>query len=556
MRTFAVLATYLANFHAVTLVIAYYVTIVLCIVLNAELVDNPNRAGFLAIAQLPPVFLLATKNSPLAILISSGYEKLNYLHRWCSRGTVFAAAVHGALWIRNHREYGLQILGSQKETSGVAALALLFVLAISSVRPVRTHVYQIFRVIQYVQLYTVELVDINSSFSLLAVPAFVITLCYHTLYAAPYVYPPLAFYGFDLFLRLLRFRVKDATLVAPDAHLTIVRVHDCMSGWSAGQHVRLRIFIANHMFESHPLTIMNAPRATTCLGDIGMDQELILGARVKGDWTHALNAYARNNSVIDSDTNVDAAEPSAVAVSSEIVVERGEDEEPINLADLPAPSKTGNVEEKLVSETLGWSPAFGGAAVRVMLDGPYGGCAIDLGACECVLLVSGGSGVTFALGLLDDLVGRCVKLGRRNGEVTTRVEFAWCIRSFGALRWVTPLLNVIALRAAAPESTLDLHISVYVTCLCRPEDIPPIPNCDVLVERPTVQRLLDNFVSQTGTARDEESSKPKGSADWSSVAICAGGPENLTAEAKNAAARLALRNPTRRVECHTEAYFL
>ena len=116
--------------------------------LNAELIDNPNRAGFLAIAQLPPVFLFATKNSPLAIVLSSGYEKLNFLHRWCARGTFLAATVHGALWIRNHLEYGTQILGAQKETSGIAAFALLCILALSSLRPARTYVFQVFRLVQ------------------------------------------------------------------------------------------------------------------------------------------------------------------------------------------------------------------------------------------------------------------------------------------------------------------------------------------------------------------------------------------------------------------------
>ena len=69
--------------------------------------------------------------------------------------------------------------------------------------------------------------------------------------------------------------------------------------------------------------------------------------------------------------------------------------------------------------------------VHVMIDGAYGGCSIDLGEYESVLLVAGGSGATFTLGMLDDIVARCVKLGRKNGERTKRVEFAWCIRSFG-----------------------------------------------------------------------------------------------------------------------------
>ncbi len=68
--------------------------------------------------------------------------------------------------------------------------------------------------------------------------------------------------------------------------------------------------------------------------------------------------------------------------------------------------------------------------VQVMLDGPYGGCSISLGQYENVLLFAGGSGATFTIGLLDDIVGRCVKLGRPRGERTKRIEFVWCIRSF------------------------------------------------------------------------------------------------------------------------------
>ncbi|KAL5534772.1 hypothetical protein ACEPAG_1236 [Sanghuangporus baumii] len=546
-----------------TLVVAYYTTIVLCIVLNAELVDNPNRAGFLAIAQLPPVFLFATKNSPLGILLSSGYEKINFLHRWAGRGTLLAAVIHGALWIRNHLEYRIQILGAQKETSGVAAFALLCVLAITSVRPVRIHVYQVFRLIH-----------------ILVVPAFVVTMCYHTIYMAPYVYPILAFYGFDLFLRLVRYRVKDATLIAPDAQMTILRVHDCSSGWSVGQHVRLRIFVANKMFESHPLTIMNAPQATTCLGDVGVHHEILLGARVQGDWTRALNTYAReNNFEFDTGAEKEAVgateQTTNVVIENETVVENVQEDVPVNVADLPAPSKKGkDVTETITTETP-WPSTGSGALIQVMFDGPYGGCAMDLGSFERVMLVAGGSGVTFTLGLLDDLVGRIVKLGRRSGEVTQRVEFVWCVRSFGALRWVAPFLSAIASRTAssAPDFPISLHIGVYVTCLCKPEEVPFIPNCDVLVEKPSVRRLVDGLLTSSASTpgsgavagsamNDPDPEKPDSrvfegaGCDWKSLAMCAAGPERLTAEAKNVAARVALRHPGRRVECHSEAYFL
>lgn len=131
------------------------------------------------------------------------------------------------------------------------------------------------------------------------------------------------------------------------------------------------------MLESHALTILSAPPSHTCLSSSGF----LLAARTNGDWTRALNNYTRKE------------------------------------------------QERLqVNET---SEGGSSTLVQVMLDGPYGGSSVDLGRYESALLVAGGSGVTFTLGLLDDIIGRCIKLGRSQGERTRKIEFAWCIRSFG-----------------------------------------------------------------------------------------------------------------------------
>jgi ferric-chelate reductase len=53
--------------------------------------------------------------------------------------------------------------------------------------------------------------------------AFVLALCYHTpLYLAKWISPALALYGLDLFMRMVRTRVKDATLVPIDKQMTLV----------------------------------------------------------------------------------------------------------------------------------------------------------------------------------------------------------------------------------------------------------------------------------------------------------------------------------------------
>jgi len=138
-------------------------------VLKSELATNANRAGektqlshipnhfisrhrivgFLAVAQLPVVFLFSSKNSVISFLCPGhGYEKLNFIHRWAGRGLFLAAVTHGGLWITQHRKYGVPIIGEQRETSGVAALGVLCVLVLTSILPVRRWFYQGFFVVQ------------------------------------------------------------------------------------------------------------------------------------------------------------------------------------------------------------------------------------------------------------------------------------------------------------------------------------------------------------------------------------------------------------------------
>ncbi len=117
-----------------------------------------------------------------------------------------------------------------------------------------------------------------------------------------------------------------------------------------------------------PVTIMNAPSSISCYSR----GSLVLGVRACGDWSEAINLVAQE--------------------------------------------ANGNEKE---------------GKLMVMLDGPYGGCSIDIGEYEKLLLIAGGSGVTFTLALLDDLIGRVVRLGSKRGECTNYVHFVWCIRSWG-----------------------------------------------------------------------------------------------------------------------------
>lgn len=107
-----------------------------------------SRLGFLVLAQLSIVFLLATKNNVLAVLMGRGWEKLNFLHRWAGRGVFLSATIHGASWINNHIRISPSALKERKEMLGMAAYGVLCVIVLSSSRPVRLAAYQFFFIVQ------------------------------------------------------------------------------------------------------------------------------------------------------------------------------------------------------------------------------------------------------------------------------------------------------------------------------------------------------------------------------------------------------------------------
>jgi ferric-chelate reductase len=127
----------------------------------------------------------------------------------------------------------------------------------------------------------------------------------------------------------------------------------------------------------------------------------------------------------------------------------------------------------------------------------------------------------------------------------------------------------------AAGSSLDLHLSIYVTCLCNPEAIAHIPNMDVTLRRPTVTTILQDLIApRSSPPVDAEDGRPVSSSEspgeepgkaderggvsscCGGVAVCASGPFSLTREAQNAVARVSM---TRGLELggialHTEIF--
>lgn len=113
----------------------------------------------------------------------------------------------------------------------------------------------------------------------------------------------------------------------------------------------------------------------------------------------------------------------------------------------------------------------------------------------------------------------------------------------GSIRWFESQLEDIA-AAAARDASLEVHMTFFVTCLCSPEAVPDIANSTVTIEKPSITRLLEQFV--TGAAHST-----------GGVGVATSGPESLVSEARNSVAGLGIKAAKLGgIALHTEVYSL
>lgn len=186
--------------------------------------------------------------------------------------------------------------------------------------------------------------------------------------------------------------------------LTIPQIHipDCDAGWLPTQHVLLRVLSGSGIFESHPFTITNAPSTPFSASPRG----IILYAKVAGDWTKKLHDLARDVKSLEVGDDLEEKESFLAANNKARLSEGG------------------------IQDTDGGGGGQGmegmdhpGKRVQVMIDGPYGGLKMDLGQYESVLLVGGGSGITFILGSIEEALRV-----REKGKGPAKVDVAWIVK--------------------------------------------------------------------------------------------------------------------------------
>lgn len=256
--------------------------------------------------------------------------------------------------------------------TGTVAFALLFFLVFSSFRSLRNWSYTLWVTVHII----VALVFL----------AFMFIHCQMELTSWRYLWGAAALYGLSTFLRIIRslnnsptFSVCHAQLEALRSGATLIRIRTTAI-WSPGQHVFLR-FPTIRSLSNHPFTVISLPSPNGT-----MPNTMVLMARRKSGLTARLHQKA---------------------LDGPIGADRICEEESLGLRD---------GRHKMVT-------------LPVIVDGPYGVSA-SVGDFDEVLMIAGGSGITFVVASLLDLTWQWHR-SKEAEEREKRVRVIWSIQDEG-----------------------------------------------------------------------------------------------------------------------------
>ncbi|KAJ7598883.1 ferric reductase NAD binding domain-containing protein [Mycena floridula] len=191
---------------------------------------------------------------------------------------------------------------------------------------------------------------------------------------------------------------------------------------------------------------------------------------------------------------------------------------------------------KTLAERASGKPAM---QTRVLIDGPYGGLPLPLKNFDHICLFAGGSGATFTLSILRELVH-----GFKQGMQCKHVDFVLAAKHHDSWTWLEEAL--VEMRQLADESQLKIQIHITQDDVCSKEDSSSeksSSSCDVVSGRPNFSGLVHE-ACRAGSGR---------------VAVVACGPESLVYDVRNAVAECELvlfdgYSSCKDIFLHTESY--
>ncbi|KAG2151488.1 ferric reductase NAD binding domain-containing protein [Suillus clintonianus] len=377
-----------------------------------------NRAGILAASQFPLITALGTKNNIVSLITGISCDKLNYVHRMMSRVVFILLCVHASGEVVRNAPFQ-PYLEELWLICGIIAIVALTILCIVSLRPIRAQAYELFFYVHFSMVLT-----------------FLVGAYFHTQNdtMTQWIVPCFGIWGLDRFIRALRLVVFNHSYFGFKSGITMDATAELLSD----DFVRLRFHRPSHFH-----------------------------------WTPGQTAYLIMPSVSRLPFE---AHPFTIASVNSAVFDVPEEQKPasekytqISLAEGDLGSSAPFWKELVffINVRQGFTARLKDAAskgdkVKVFVDGPYGPSP-NLGSYDTSVLIAGGSGISYTLPVLLDIIER-VRTGESNCH---RVVFVWSIRSVEHIHWIDEAL-VRALRLA--PSSLSISIHIHVTGAAAPVD--------------------------------------------------------------------------------------
>jgi predicted ferric reductase len=387
-----------------------------------------HRLGWVATAQIPLVFAFGVKNGVVASLLGKGYEKvcrltnflpwsdlirsqLNYIHRFLGRIIVLGINLHALGYIYKWCQLSIfrEKIADPHYTWGLVGLIAMDGLFFLSTQYMRKYFYRLF-VFSHICCVLVLFPAVSVLHSCRCIESQLHQVWYHKPALIPWIGACIAIYVFDHLLRMVRTRLTIATL-SPLSNLEVTRLEclDLNAGWRAGQHVRVRVL-------SMGMGILGCTEVHPfTIASSADGQGLVLYCKKAGPWTRKLFKIASERRQLES----------------------------------------------------------GGADVRVLIEGPYSGPGhLIFSSFTAALFVAGGSGISFALGAIEELIYKASKCESR----VQLIDLVWMIQDacgfFSTQRSLRMLMNLVtaSLNPLLPQFAamisrcpIPLRISVHYT---------------------------------------------------------------------------------------------
>ncbi|KAH9449228.1 hypothetical protein MJO28_010335 [Puccinia striiformis f. sp. tritici] len=405
---------------------------------------NYRRFGFIAVSQFPLMFALSMKNSPLNHITGIGYERLNFIHRAIGRVIFISAIIHGSLQMNLQMMFMGTIAFQGPTLYGIVSLCTLALLNLMGLRFVRNSLYQVFLVIHICGYVTL-----------------IAMLWLHADCARPFLKASIALLVLDNVLKIFKSKVKRATFTAMPGGLTRIEVQGINDGWRAGQHVFLRVLKGRQIFEKHPFTIANAPNSST---PYGSTDHLLLVAKAAGDFTkrvHHLAGQSQNSS------------------SEEITLES-------------KPTSPTEIKEEAKGYASTGQGSASATSYHVLIDGPYGSFFTDMTRYHTVVLFAGGSGFTYCMAALEDIIGQAAKSGT---SLTKQVHVVWSLREPDMIASFGPGIEETTRVAEAHGITVTIRLFLTAANNNTLAERNYLSSVEFKTARPVFSEIMNEIVS-------------------------------------------------------------